>query len=406
LTVKLYWQDAYRRTFGARVLSRRDLGGKPGVVLDCTCFYATSGGQPHDTGTLNGIPVVDVVEDGPEIVHVLAAPLADDAVSGEIDWARRFDHMQQHTGQHVLSQAFIQVAGAETVSFHLGDEAVTIDLAIPTLTEEQSAAAERLANEIVMASQPVVVSEHPAACLGALGLRKQPDIEGPLRVVAVADFDRCACGGTHVRHAGEIGPVHVSRWDSQRGNTRVEFLCGWRALRDYAARDALLRSLARDLSVGWAELPDRYARLEEQSHASHRQVEHLRKRLLDYELPRLAAQAEQRQGYRLLRAVLADYDAGNMRYIAQRLLLEPGMVVLLGVTEPTVQFCMGRSVDLPFDMGQILREAGQPLNARGGGKLQMAQGGGVAVDDLELLLQRAADLLATLAPAAFAAKTE
>ena len=400
MTVKLYWQDGYRRTFDARVVSRREVEGRPGVVLDGTCFYATSGGQPHDTGTLNGIPVVDVIEEGQDIVHVLAAPLADDAVHGEIDWARRFDHMQQHTGQHVLSQSFIQVAGAETISFHLGDEVVTIDIASPTLTETQAAAAERLANEIVMAAQPVTVSEHPAACIGALGLRKQPDIEGTLRVVAVADFDRCACGGTHVRHAGEIGPVHISRWDSQHGNTRVEFLCGWRALRDYAARDTLLRALARDLSVGWTELPERYARLEEQAQASHRQLEQLRKRLLDCELPRLAAQAEQRQGYRLLCLVLADYDAGNMRYLAQQLLLEPGMVVLLGVTDPAVQFCMGRSADLPYDMGQILREAGRSLNARGGGKPQMVQGGGVAAGELGLLLQRAAALL----PAPAAAK--
>ncbi len=395
MTVKLYWQDAYLRSFDAQVIRRLETDGQPAVILDRTGFYATSGGQPHDLGTLNGVSVLDVVEDGPEVVHVLAEPLANEFVHGEIDWARRFDHMQQHTGQHVLSQAVIQVAGAETVSFHLGAEAATIDVAAAELSPEQIEAAERLANEVVLSARPVMVTEHLPESIGELGLRKQPEVEGLVRVVEVADFDRCACGGTHVRSTGEIGPIHISRCDSQRGNVRVEFLCGWRAIRDYAARDALLRSLSRDLSVGWTELPDRYARLEEQEREARRQVEGLRRRLLDAETPRLAAQAEQRNGYRLVFAVLEDYDAGNMRYIAQQLLQNAGLVVLLGVTEPSAQFCMGRSADLPLDMRQVLREAGAGLNVRGGGKPEMVQGGGLAPEALPLLLQRAADALLT-----------
>jgi alanyl-tRNA synthetase len=394
LTTKLYWQDPYLRSFDAAVVSRGELQGNPTVVLDRTAFYATSGGQPHDVGALNGVPVVDVIEQGGDVVHVLGGPLADDAVHGEIDWQRRFDHMQQHTGQHILSQALVQVAGAETVSFHLSADSVTVDVHVPALTPEQVAAAERLANQVVTSTRPVSISEHRADEIGSLGLRKQPDVEGTLRVVDVAAFDRCACGGTHVRNSGEVGLIHIARCEPQRGNTRVEFLCGWRALRDYAARDALLRGLARDLSVGWAELPERIARLGEQEEAARKTVEALRVRLLDSELPGLAASAEQRGGYRLLVRVLEGYDAGNMRYIAQQLLQQSGLVVLLGITEPAVQFCFGRSADLDIDMHRLLRQAGEPLNARGGGRPHLAQGGGIAPADLATLLQRAADILA------------
>lgn len=393
MTVKLYWQDPYQRTFAATVVARRELQGRPAVALDRTCFYATAGGQPYDRGTLNGIAVLDVCEEGGQIWHVLAAPLADNAVSGEIDWARRFDHMQQHTGQHILSQAFLRVAGAETVSFHLSEDSVTIDIALAGLSPQQAAAAEQLANEVILAACPVSVSEHPVSEVGALGLRKQPDIEGVLRVVDVAGFDRCACGGTHVRNTGEIGQVHIARWEPRHADTRVEFLCGWRAQRDYAARDTLLRGLARELSVSWIELPERVARLVAAEDEARSQVERLRLRLLDCELPALAARAEQGVGYRLLATVLEGYDAANMRYIAQQLLQEPGMVVLLGVTEPSVQFCFGHSADLDLDMNRLLREAGQAFHARGGGKPQLAQGGGITANDLPQLLARAATIL-------------
>ncbi|NLX36288.1 MAG: alanyl-tRNA editing protein [Chloroflexi bacterium] len=394
MTVKLYWRDPYQRAFDAKVMARGELQGRPTVVLDQTAFYATSGGQPNDTGVLDGVPVIDVLEVDGDVVHVLAGPLTGDVVHGEIDWERRFDHMQQHTGQHILSQALVQVAGAETVSFHLSADSVTVDVNLPLLSPEQIAAAERLANEAVWAAQPVVVSEHPAEQMGMLGLRKQPDVEGTLRVVAVAAFDRCACGGTHVRNSGEVGLIHIARCEPQRGNTRIEFMCGRRALRDYGARDALLRSLARDLGVGWSELPERIARLAEQGETARKMVEALRMRLLDSELPRLAASAEQRSGYRLLACVLEGLDAGNMRYIAQQLLQHPGMVVLLGVTEPSVQFCFGRSADLDIDMNRLLRQAGEPFKARGGGKPHLAQGGGIGPAELEPLLRRAADILA------------
>lgn len=392
--IKLYWQDPYLRTFEATVVARRELAGHPAVALDRTCFYPTSGGQPHDTGLLNKVAVLDVVEDDGDVWHVLAAPLLAECVHGEIDWARRFDHMQQHTGQHILSQAFIQTAKAETVSFHLSADTVTIDIATPALTNEQAAAAEHLANEVVMSAREVTTTEHPPEMIGLLGLRKQPDVTGTLRVVDVAGFDRCACGGTHVRNTGELGQVHVARWEPHQGETRVEFLCGWRAQRDYAARDALLRGLARDLTVGWTDVPDRVAKLVEQQDQASKQMEELRLRLLNAELPQLVARAEQRPGYRLLATVLTCHDAADMRYMAQQLLQGPSMVVLLGVTEPSVQVCFGRSADLDLDMNQLLREAGKPLNVRGGGKPQMAQGGGIAAHDLPMLLQRAAGALA------------
>ncbi|MBC7237308.1 MAG: alanyl-tRNA editing protein [Chloroflexi bacterium] len=391
MTEHLYWQDPYCREFEARILQRLEIAGRPAVILDRTCFYPTSGGQPHDTGTLNGTPVLDVIEtqEG-AIAHVLECRLGDEAqVLGAIDWARRFDHMQQHTGQHILSRAFEILMFANTVSFHLGAEISTIDLDVGHLDAEDALRVEELANGVVLENRPVSTGEYSRQEATGLPLRKAPKVGETLRVVTVQDFDHCACGGTHVRATGEVGCIHIRGWGRQRDGVRVEFLCGWRAVRDYRARDRWLQAAANSMSVGVEELGQAIERLREAEADARRQAVALRKRLLDLEIPRLAAEAEMISGLQLICRLLDDYDAGNMRYIAQNLIQQPGRIVLLAVREPTPQLCFACSHDVDLDMNLLLREALAPHGGRGGGQPHIAQGGGVDADALGDILAAA-----------------
>ena len=392
-TRRLYWEDPYQRTFEASVMDELQIDDKPAIVLDSTCFYPTSGGQPNDLGALNDVPVLDVIEADDRIVHVLAEPLAQGIVRGEIEWPRRFDYMQQHTGQHILSGAFEAELGASTVSFHLGNVVTTIDVTVPDLSETNVARVVELANRIVFENRPVLAREYGACEIQSLPLRKAPQVHGPVRVVNVEGFDSSACGGTHVRSTGELGCIHVRRWERHHKVTRVEFLCGWRALRDYRARDLICQTLANQFSTGVEDLPDALTRLREAAKSAQRQAEGLRKRLLDLELPRMANEAKQIDGLRVLCRLLQGYDAGNMRYMAQNLVRESGIVVLLAVSEPSPQLCFARSGDVDRDMGKLLREAIAAFGGRGGGQSHIAQGGGVSPHDLERVLAKAREQL-------------
>jgi len=397
-TRRLYYGDSYRTEFDAAILQVTEYEGKSAAVLDATCFYPTSGGQPHDLGTLNGVQVVDVVEADEHILHLLAMPLPPGPVRGVITWERRFDHMQQHTGQHILSQAFERELQADTVSFHLSSASSTIDVTLAFLDWGLAAQIEELANRIVFENRPVTVHEYSEAGAGALGLRKAPVAKGAIRVVTVADFDVCACGGTHVRATGEVGSVHIRGWERRRGQARVEFLCGWRVLRDHRAENMTCQDLAGKFSVGIAELPLAFSRLTEAEQAARQQMEALRKRLLDCELPRLAGEAERVGEVRVLCRLLEGYDAGNMRYIAQSLAHEPKMAVLLAVTDPSPQLCFARSEDVPLDMTQLFRDVVAPYGGRGGGRPHVAQGGGVSVAQVGEVLARALERLRGMIP--------
>jgi len=247
MTERLYYTDSKLAEFSAQVVA----GDEPAttVYLDRTAFYPTSGGQPHDLGTLNGVAVVDVVDEDERIAHHLAAPLRAVSVMGQIDWRRRFDHMQQHTGQHLLSAVLAEQFGIATVSFHLGDEAATIDL---DCAELDVAAVERAANAEIWADRVVTVGieENPA------GLRKASEREGLLRVVTIAGLDRSACGGTHLSSTGQIGLVLLRRTEKIRQSLRLEFLCGGRAVDRARADFAALSATARVYSVGLDQVPE------------------------------------------------------------------------------------------------------------------------------------------------------
>ncbi len=393
-TESLYWADPYRCEFDAAVVKRLVVEGRPAVVLDRTCFYPTSGGQPHDVGVLNEVPVVDATERDEQIVHVLAGPLEAESVHGVIDWDRRYDHMQQHTGQHILSQAFERELGASTVSFHLGEGESTIDVTVSELGVQEIERVEDAANELILTNCAVRVREHDREEARSLARRDIPEGLERVRIVHVGDYDRSACGGTHLRSTGELGLVHISSWQPHGDHTRVTFLCGRRALSDYFFKDRICQEVADRLSVAVKEMSEAVARLEEAERAARREARDLRARVLDLELPRLLAEAETVEGVRVLERLLEDHDGGNMRYIARNLVEEgEGVVVLLAVTDPGPQICFARSRDVSVDMPRLLRDAAAPYGGRGGGEPHIAQGGGMAADDIPQVLSRAREEL-------------
>jgi alanyl-tRNA synthetase len=270
MTERLYFEDARKTEFEARVVERLALEGSPGVVLDRTCFYPESGGQPWDLGTLGGARVLRVVEDGEAIVHVLEREAPGDVLRGTIDWPRRFDHMQQHTGQHVLSQAFLEAAAGETRSFHLGPEVSTLEIGLAAASDDLVDRVERRANEVVCEDREIRTFFVPAERIGEVPLRRPPKVQGTIRVVEVRGFDVSACGGTHVGRTGEIGMIKIVGWERIRGNHRFVFVCGGRALAAFEVRARVVRDLVARFNVAPAEIPAQVERMAAEAKAMKR----------------------------------------------------------------------------------------------------------------------------------------
>lgn len=371
---KLYYADPYLCEFTARVLARRELAGRPAVALDRTAFYPTGGGQPNDVGTLNSVGVVDVVADDGWVWHVTEEAVAGDAVAGRVDWARRFDHMQQHTGQHILSQAFIETCEAETVGFHLGAAYSTIDLNRADVTAEPLAAAEARANAVIDRALPVTAAFFAQADLAALPLRKPPKVTEDIRVVQVAGFDWSACGGTHVGNTAQIGLIKIVATEHRGAEMRITFLCGRRARADYARVLALAQGLAARFTTAQDELLDAADRRAAEMQA-------LRKELSDLEGQWAAATAEALwagaavRGPRRIVALRVDYPFERARRVAQLLRSRPGAVVILGVSGERPQLICTRSDDVSLHAGDLLRIAVTAGGGRGGGRPDWAQGG-------------------------------
>jgi alanyl-tRNA synthetase len=394
MTLRLYYDDPYSTRFTASVLERFEWEGSPAVVLDRTGFYPTGGGQPHDLGMLNGIPVVDVLERAMDdaVVHVLAASLDDSNVVGEIDWERRFDLMQQHTGQHILSAAFLDLLGANTVGFHLSDGYATIDLDRAPLAESDIARVERSANAVVFENRAAAARFVADDEIPDLPLRKPIAHEGPVRVVEIPGCDCSACGGTHVRATGEIGLIKITRTERRGDETRVEFLCGGRALNDYRAKNTLVMNLASEFTVGHWELDDAVHRLAGELKESRRELRRARDALLDAEATALWHQAEDVRGTHLVRAHFSARSADELKHLAQRLVVHPETAALLATGHRAGEkshFTFARSADLALDMGALVRQACEAIGGRGGGRPEFAQGGGPGGDHVQDALDAA-----------------
>ncbi len=372
-TERLYFADAYLRRFEARVVDQRAEGDRQAVLLDRTAFYPEGGGQPADHGTLGGVGVIDVQSEGDAIWHVLEGSIAETAVTGEIDWGRRFDHMQQHHGQHLLSAAFEQLFRLSTVAFHLGTDYASIDLP-GTVTEEQVSEAEWLTNNVVWDDRPIETRFLEGAELAAVPLRKPPTVDGPVRVVSVPEFDHSACGGTHPRSTGAVGLLHVRRRERRGSETRIEFLCGGRALRDLRSKTLIVGRLSADLTVGPDEIEEAVRRIRERETEGRKRLSEAVSRLLTYEADVLIVGAERIGGTPFVRVDRDDLSMDDARSLARELTAR-GATVALGIRGDKTQVIVARGVGSTIDCAAIVKRVLTELGGRGGGQPEIAQGG-------------------------------
>ena len=375
MTERLYYRDCFLREFEARVVRTQSAdGGRVRVWLDQTAFYPTSGGQPNDLGALDGIAVEDVVDESGDVVHVLERAPSSERVRGAIDWPRRFDHMQQHTGQHLLSAAFVSLFKFPTVSFHLGRDICTVDLATPSLERRQAEAAEELANQITFEDRPVAIRFPSEAELAQAGLRRPPDQPGEIRIIEIEGFDRCPCGGTHVARTGQIGLVLTRGLEKVKQGVRIEFVCGGRALRSARADYASLSEAARLLTTGPGELPNVIRKQFDERRVAERQRQQLLEQLADFEARALLAEAETLGERRLVSRLLPEADAAYLRLLAARLVKEPGVQVVLANRLQPAALVLAQTPGLGLDMNALLRETLQAHGGKGGGSRDFAQG--------------------------------
>jgi len=376
MTTRIYFTDALTTEFDATVVSSVATGDRFTVVLDRTAFYPNSGGQPFDTGTLGGARVLGVDDDDAGVIHhVVDAPLEPGArVQGRIDWPRRLDHMQQHTGQHVLSAAFDRLFHVRTTSFHLGAEASTIDLA-REVTPSEIAQAQAEANRVVWDARPVTVRFVSESEASKLPLRKEPVKTGLLRIVEVTDFDVSACGGTHVPQAGMIGAILVAGWERFKGATRLTFVCGGRALGSYDALREVVAAATRALSVLPAEIDASIQRLQAEAKTRNRELRTLQDEVATGRAARLRESAATIGPYRGVLLSQSGWDAAALKALATAVVSEPGFVVVMtGDSRPT-PVVIARSADVALDAGAWMKKAAAELGGRGGGRPEAAQGG-------------------------------
>ncbi len=374
-TTRLYYTDAETATFEALVRSCEPAGERFEVVLDRTAFYPTSGGQPFDAGRLGEADVVDVLDRDGEVVHVVTGPLAaGERVRGAIDWPRRLDHMQQHSGQHILSAAFERLEGASTASAHLGESDATIDLDREVSPAEINVA-EAEANRVVWEDRPVHVRFVDRDEAARLPLRKAPTRAGVLRLVEIADFDLSACGGTHVARTGMVGVIAVSAWERFKGGSRIGFVCGRRVLAAHRRLRDLVAAAGRQFGVAPAEIPVRIERLQCEARERDRALVLLQAELAGHRAVAWRAAAETVGPFRVVMRGEPSAGAAALKTMAQAVVSEPGLVtVLVGGGTPT-PVVVARSADVALDASRLMRAATAALGGRGGGRPDLAQGG-------------------------------
>lgn len=372
---RLYYTDARCLTFDASVTACTAAGDHYEVQTAATAFYPTSGGQPHDTGHLGAAAVVDVIDDDTRgIVHVVDCPLEVGAVvEGRVDWPRRFDHMQQHTGQHVLSAAFEASCGARTESFHLGTTSCTIDLA-REVTPAEISAAEAAACDVVWQDRPVTVRFASEAEAAALPLRKESQRTGTLRLVDIEDYDLSACGGTHVERTGMIGIIAVAGWERSKGGSRIEFVCGRRALASHGRLRDEVATLVRQLTVAPHELSDAVSRMQTEARTLRKQVSTLQQALAEAEASALVDGAEDVGPFRRVVVARDGWDAAAVKALASALVATPGLVAVVIGSGTPAPLVVARSADVAFDAGACVKALTAATGGRGGGRPDLGQG--------------------------------
>jgi len=408
LTERLYYTDSFLTEFEARVVAVSREAGDTAVTLDRSAFYPASGGQVFDTGWLElpgasglqRIRVKDVAENEQtgDVLHMVeggAQGLQPGAiVRGAIDADRRRDHMQQHSGQHVLSAAFEELYGFATVSFHMGDESCTIDLGSEAVSAKQLESVEKLANQVIADDRPVEIRFATPDEARALGVRKIPATErDQLRLIDIGDFDLNACGGTHVRSTGQIGAILLRKTEKVKQGVRVEFVCGLRAVRTARRDFETLTEAASVVSTHIWEVPQQVRKSLDEIKSAQKAQHHLLEEVAGLQAEQLLQAAQNRGEYKVVVQFFPDRDLAYIKMLAQKTTRKGNAVALLGCGGPQPSLVFGQTPGLAHDMGALMKQTVQQLGTRGGGNRDMAQGGAPDRASAEQSLLQAASAL-------------
>jgi len=389
VTEKVYQQDSYLREMEARVLGNSVRDGRPALLLDRTVFYPTTGGQMHDTGWIEGVAVEDVQLEGEEIWHLLAAPLAAGVVHGRIDWPRRFDFMQQHTGFHLLAGAFYRGAGIKTLAAHLGEAESTIEIAAAEISPGQLEEIESLANQVIWEDRPVRMRSVDHAEAERLQLRKAPQVEGPIRLIDIADFDLDPCGGTHVSSTGQVGLVKITGREKIRQGSRFTFVAGARAWRHVQDQHRILGDLTALLTTAAGSLTAGVTRLQEENKSLRKELQKKTQRLAEQELEALCAAAGETA---IVSHLFTEGDLETIRYLAAwAVRMRPGTYLFAGRTTRAALAFASSAANI--DLRPAFAAAIQMVSGRGGGEPGFVQGSGSTPEHLESALQSAREIL-------------
>ncbi|UCE40935.1 MAG: hypothetical protein JSV17_16055 [Candidatus Aminicenantes bacterium] len=385
-TKRLYFEDPYQVEFEAHVIQRITYEGNPAVVLDKTCFYPEGGGQPADKGTIDGVLVIHVLEKDDQIIHVLEKDLSSDAVKGEINWSIRFDHMQQHAGQHILSQCFVQLFDAATRSFHLGEESSTLEVDKRNMSEEEAERVERHANDVVFQNKEIKTCFYGEKEISDVRLRRPPKKMGDIRVVEVSDFDYTACGGTHPRSTGEIGTIKILRWDRIRDNVRLEFICGIRAVQDYARKHRDLKTLSNILTVDDREIVASFEKTKSDLKMQKRINRKMQEKIIQHEAEDMIQKAEGK----LLKRIFTDRSQEEIRLLTLLIIRKGEFVALFGLKgDERVHVFLACSENLGLDMRELEPVVSPLIEGKGGGRSSLVEISGQKKENLEQALEAA-----------------
>lgn len=378
-TRRLYFEDPYRTRFEAGIVEKTVRDGHPAVVLDETCFYPESGGQPADKGTLNGVEVLDVRGENGRIIHVLGKDLEGTHVTGEIDGRTRFERMQQHTGQHILSQVFVEILSGETRSFHMGDDVSTLEIGIGIVSDADLDRVENRANAVVFENRDVKTYWVDENDVDRVPLRRPPKKSGTLRIVEVDGFDFSACGGTHCRRTGEIGLIKIVGWEKIRGNIRFRFVCGFRALRDYAEKTRGLRRVAGLFSTSESEAPDGVAKALAEAKETKKALRRLEDSLAAFEARDMCAGAEGR----VVRAALSDRSPEAVRALALNIIRGGEHAAVLGLaSRDDARLWLAAPESLGVDVRKAVPAVAAVVPVKGGGRPSLVE---LVLEDAGLL---------------------
>lgn len=385
-TKRLYFENPYQVEFEAQVIRKIIHEQKPALILDQTCFYPESGGQPCDKGQIGGINVLKVVEDRGEVLHLVEKDVSSKKIKGQIDWERRFDHMQQHSGQHILSQSFYELFEAETLSFHLGIDSSTVEMDLRKISEEEIEKIEKRANDIIFQNREIKSYFIPEEKIKSLPLRKPPQKKGLIRVVEVSRFDYSACGGTHVRRAGEIGLIKILKGERIRNNVRLEFVCGKRAFEDYSWKNKALYQLSSRFSAHerdvFASVEKLFSDLKSQKRINRK----LQENMTGYLAQEFIGEAKEN----IIKQIFTDKKAEEVKYLALNIINKGDFVVLFGIKgEERGHLVLACSQSLNIDMREIVPAVSSLIKGKGGGSPSLVEVAGEEVENLEFALSKA-----------------